>query len=157
MIPESRREDRAVGGFDPNDVKVTSKFAKGTHRDYDHTLCHVPTGLVEVVRTPTTKEARFKRAMRTLEMRVLTELGEPLPLSAAAKHALREMQETNRPLLKNRNGKGWVVPPASGPLGLDEPSDCRVQDVQDLASAGLVVVSNGRRAVLTDAGRGWKG
>lgn len=132
--------------FDRRDVSVEAGVRYGSA-----ILIHRPTGL---------RQASFQRsgpawdrAWRRLELAVAAEMGWELELSDKAWGALRRMQGTGRPLVKLRSGRAqWGV----APEGLAEPSmDCWKKDVEDLAAAGLVA-SNGRRAVLTPRGEGWK-
>jgi hypothetical protein len=114
-------------------------------------LIHRPTGLRQA--SFTRHGPACDRAWRRLKLAVDAELGAGLDLSDQAWKALRLMQETGRPLVKLRGRRAqWGV--AAGGLGLPEQA-CRKGDVEDLAAAGLVA-SNGRKAVLTPRGEGWK-
>ena len=141
--------------FDAKDVRAEKKAAGPWNRC---TLTHRPTGTQVTCRTrsrATSIEhtAVYARALRDLELAVLAAAGEELPLRAEGVRALKEMQATGRPLVADTTRWQWSIP--SGTLA-QATNVCYRQDVQDLAAAGLIMVRNGRRAVLTDRGRGWK-
>lgn len=147
-------EDRGMA-FDQKDVRAEKKVVGPWNRC---TLTHRPTGTQVTCRTRARatsieQTSVYARALRDLELAVLAAAGEELPLRAEGRYALREMQATGRPLVTDATRWQWAIP--SGTLA-QVTNVCYRQDVQDLAAAGLIMVRNGRRAILTDRGRGWK-